>query len=95
MFLPAILGAMIMTSSGDLITLFVGLELLGITSYILVALRKMNRRSNEAAFEHVVTGSIATAFTLYGMSFLYGMSGSTNLGEMNSALSAADPSFAP
>jgi NADH-quinone oxidoreductase subunit N len=93
LFLPAILGAMIMSSSGDLITLFVGMELLSITSYILVALRKMNKQANEAAFKYVVTGSIATAFTLYGMSFLYGMSGSTNIGEINRALSALDPSF--
>jgi len=93
LFLPAVLGAMIMASSGDLITLFVGLELLSITSYILVGMRKANHLSNEAAFKYVVTGGIASAFILYGMSFLYGMTGSTNIGEINTALSNYDPSF--
>jgi NADH-quinone oxidoreductase subunit N len=86
-FLPAALGGMIMASSGDLITLFVGLELLSITSYILVAMRKKNRQSNEGAFKYVVLGGISSAIVLYGMSFLYGISGSTNLVEISSALS--------
>lgn len=93
LFLPAILGAMIMVSSGDLITLYVGLELLSITTYILVALRKFNHQSNEAAFKYIVTGSIASAFILYGMSFLYGLSGSTNVMEINYALQQLDSSF--
>lgn len=77
--LPATLGAMVMSSSGDLITLFVGLELLSITSYILVAVRKKNRLSSEAAFKYFVTGGTASAFILYGMSFLYGITGSTKV----------------
>lgn len=93
LFLPATLGAMVMASSGDLITLYVGLELLSITSYILVAIRKHNKQSNEAAFKYVVTGGIASAFILYGMSFMYGLTGSTNLGEINQGLLALDPAF--
>jgi len=93
LFLPATLGAMIMTSSGDLITLYVGLELLSITSYIMVGLRKANQQSNESAFKYIVNGSIASAFILYGMSFLYGMSGSTNLMEIRSAIAVFDPSL--
>lgn len=92
LFLPAVLGAMIMASSGDLITLFVGLELLSISSYILVGLRKANHRSSEAAFKYLVTGAIASAFILYGMSFLYGITGSTNIGEINAALMRFDSS---
>ncbi|MEX2416370.1 MAG: NADH-quinone oxidoreductase subunit N [Paenibacillaceae bacterium] len=87
LLLPAVLGAMIMASSGDLITLFVGLELLSITSYILVGMRKKNHQSNEAAFKYVVLGSIASALVLYGMSFVYGMTGSTNLAEVGRILS--------
>lgn len=86
LLLPATLGAMIMASSGDMITLFVGLELLSITSYILVGLKKNDLKSNEGAFKYIVLGSISSAFILYGMSFLYGMSGSTNLGEIARAL---------
>ncbi len=93
LFLPAVLGASIMASSGDLITLFVGLELLSITSYIMVGMRKANHQSNEAAFKYVITGGIASAFILYGMSFLYGVTGTTNVTEINAALSQYDPSF--
>jgi NADH-quinone oxidoreductase subunit N len=92
--LPALIGGMIMVSSADLITLFVGLELLSITSYILVGMRKLNGRSNEAAFKYIVQGGIASAMILYGMSFLYGISGSTNLMEINSALAQTSSSFA-
>jgi NADH-quinone oxidoreductase subunit N len=86
LLLPAAVGAMIMVSSADLITLFVGLELLSITSYILVAMNKRSGRSTEAAFKYVVQGGIASAFILYGMSFLYGISGSTNLQEIRQAI---------
>ncbi|MFC5531061.1 NADH-quinone oxidoreductase subunit N [Cohnella yongneupensis] len=82
LILPAVLGAMVMSSSGDLITLFVGLELLSITSYILVAARKRSSQSSEAAFKYVVTGGVASAFILYGMSFLYGVTGSTLLSDI-------------
>lgn len=93
-FLPAVLGGMIMASSGDLITLFVGLELLSITSYVLVGMRKSNMQSNESAFKYVVMGGISSAFILYGMSFLYGLTGSTNISEVNTILrDNFDPSF--
>ena len=82
LLLPAVLGAMIMTSSGDLITLYVGLELLSITTYILVGMRKKNQQSNEAAFKYMVLGSIASAMILYGMSFIYGMTGTTNMADI-------------
>lgn len=82
LILAALLGAMVMSSSGDLITLFVGLELLSITSYILVGLRKGNLQSNESALKYVINGSIATAFTLFGLSYLYGITGTTNLQGM-------------
>lgn len=93
LILPATLGAMIMASSADLITLFIGLELLSITSYILVGMRKSNKTSNEAAFKYIVMGGISSAFILYGMSFLYGMTGSTNLGVIKTVLSENYASF--
>lgn len=93
LFLPATLGAMIMTSSGDLITLYVGLELLSITSYVMVGMRKMNQQSNESAFKYMVNGSIASAFILYGMSFVYGMTGSTNLSTIIQTLNVFDSSL--
>lgn len=82
LLMAALLGAMVMSSSGDLITLFVGLELLSMASYILVGLRKTNVQSNESAMKYVINGSIATAITLFGLSYLYGITGTTNLQEM-------------
>lgn len=79
LFLTALLGAMIMTSSGDLITLFVGLELLSVSSYILAGIRKRNLQSNESAMKYVINGGISTAIILFGMSYVYGLTGTTNL----------------
>lgn len=84
LFLTAVLGAMIMTSSGDLITLFVGLELLSISSYILAGMQKDNRKSAEASMKYVVNGGISTAIILFALSYLYGVSGTTNIFEIGS-----------
>jgi NADH-quinone oxidoreductase subunit N len=87
LFLSALLGAMIMTSSGDLITLFIGLELLTVSSYILAGIKKYHLQSNESAMKYVINGGISTAITLFGMSYVYGLTGSTNLLEIASRLS--------
>jgi len=89
LLLTGLLGAMVMASSADLITLFVGLELLSLSSYVLVGLRKKHLKSNEAAFKYVVSGGIATAVTLFGMSYLYGLTGTTNLYEITGRLAEA------
>lgn len=82
LFLTALLGAMVMASSGDLITLFVGLELLSLSSYVLAGIRKRNLQSNEAAMKYIINGSISSAITLFGLSYVYGLTGSTNLLEI-------------
>ncbi|MGO4269988.1 NADH-quinone oxidoreductase subunit N [Paenibacillus sp. TAF58] len=94
-YLPAALGAMIMSSSGDLITLYVGLELLSITSYLLVAMKKKDNKSNEGAFKYLVMGGISSAIILYGMSFLYGMVGSSNLSQIGAALPSLVTAYEP
>lgn len=86
LLLAGTLGTMFMASSGDLITLFVGLELLSLSSYVLAGLRKKNLKSNEAAMKYVINGGIATAITLFGMSYVYGLTGTTNLLEMQQIL---------
>lgn len=86
LFLAALLGAMMMASSGDLITLFTGLELLSISSYILAGMRKKYFRSNESAMKYVINGGISTAVTLFGMSYVYGLTGTTNLKAMSTYL---------
>src|SRR4051794_18953141 len=92
LFLTALLGAMVMTSSGDLITLFVGLELLSISSYLLAGIRKKNTQSNESAMKYVINGSISTAITLFGMSYVYGLTGTTNIAGMRDVLLAMSDS---
>ncbi|MFT4416367.1 NADH-quinone oxidoreductase subunit NuoN [Fredinandcohnia humi] len=85
LFLTALLGAMMMTSSSDLITLFVGLELLSISSYVLAGIRKRNKLSNESAMKYVINGTISTAIFLFGVSYVYGLTGTTNLREIFAA----------
>lgn len=85
-YLPATIGAMIVASSADLIMLFVGLELLSITTYVMVGMRKKLSVSSEAAYKYIVMGGISSAFILYGMSFIYGITGTTNLLEINAVL---------
>ncbi|MEH6943401.1 NADH-quinone oxidoreductase subunit NuoN [Bacillus sp. JJ722] len=87
LFMAALLGAMVMTSSGDLITMFVGLELLSISSYILAGIRRDHLQSNESAMKYVINGGISTAITLFGMSYLYGLTGTTNMKEMGLIMS--------
>nr|WP_242144824.1 MULTISPECIES: NADH-quinone oxidoreductase subunit NuoN [unclassified Bacillus cereus group] len=86
LLLMALLGAMFMASSVDFITLFISLELLSLSSYILVGIRKKRRASNEAAMKYVINGGIASAITLFGMSYVYGITGSTNIVEMQRVL---------
>lgn len=93
LILTALLGAMFMASSADMITLFIGLELLSISSYILAGLRKNNLQSNEAAMKYIVNGSISTAFILFGLSYIYGITGTTNIfevGMMTANLQSSD-----
>lgn len=86
LLLAGLLGTMMMASSGDLITLFVGLELLSLSSYVLAGIRKKHLPSNESAMKYMINGSIATAITLFGMSYVYGLTGTTNLIEMTAVL---------
>jgi len=89
LLLPAALGAMVLASSADMVTLYVGLELLSITTYVLVGLRKRSGLSAEGAFKYLVSGGLGSAFILYGMSFLYGVTGETNLFAIGSGIDTA------
>jgi NADH-quinone oxidoreductase subunit N len=77
--LCATLGMMFMASGTDLITIFIGLETMAIAFYILTGLLKPNRQSNEAAVKYFLLGTFSLGLLLYGLSLLYGMSGTTNL----------------
>lgn len=73
------LGQMVMVSAGNLITIYLGLELMSLAIYALVALRREHIRAVEAAMKYFVLGSLASGFLLYGMSMLYGATGSLDL----------------
>jgi NADH-quinone oxidoreductase subunit N len=66
----------------DLIALYISLELMALTFYVLVAFTKREKRSNEAAMKYFLLGAFSSGILLYGMSLLYGITGSTNLGEI-------------
>jgi len=86
LILCATLGMMFMAGGTDLITLFVGLETMAIAFYILTGFLKPSRRSNEAAVKYFLLGAFSLGILLYGMSLLYGLSGTTNLRTIATAL---------
>ena len=77
--LSSVLGMMVMASARDLITIFVALELLSIPAYMLAAWRKRDLRSNEAGLKYYLMGVFASGIMLYGMSLIYGFTGTTLL----------------
>ncbi len=81
----SILGMMVMTSARDLITIFVAIELVSIPAYLLAAWRKRDLKSNEAGLKYMLMGVFASGILLYGMSLLYGVSGSTKLADIADA----------
>ena len=92
LLLSSILGMVLMASARDLITIFIALELLSIPAYMLATWRKRDLKSNEAGLKYYLMGVFASAVMLYGMSLLYGSTGSTLLTDINDSVSAAaDP----
>jgi NADH-quinone oxidoreductase subunit N len=88
LILFALIGALTMTSFGNLIMLFVGMETLSISLYILAGSKKFDPASNEAAMKYFLTGSFSTGFLLFGIALVYGVSGSFNLVEINNYITA-------
>ena len=81
-------GMMVMVSAGSLVMVYLGLELLALCSYALVALNRDDGLSTEAAMKYIVLGSIASGLLLYGMSLVYGATGTLNLGSINTVAAA-------
>lgn len=79
LLLTATLGMMLMAGAGELITMYVGLELMTISFYILVAYLAKDARSTEAGIKYLVLGGTSSAILLYGISLIYGLTGSTEL----------------
>ena len=83
----AVLGMMVMTSAHSLLTIYLGLELLSLSLYAMVAFDRDSSLASEAAMKYFVLGALASGMLLYGMSMLYGATGSLDLGEISQALS--------
>jgi NADH-quinone oxidoreductase subunit N len=79
LLLLALSGMLIMVSSSDLIVIFLGLEVLSMSSYTLAGLKRDDQKSSEAALKYFLLGSFASAFLVYGLALLYGVSNSTNI----------------
>ncbi|MET0293290.1 MAG: NADH-quinone oxidoreductase subunit NuoN [Steroidobacteraceae bacterium] len=84
--LTALLGILVLGSAGNLITVYIGIELLSLSLYALVAFDRENGIAAEAAMKYFVLGAIASGTLLYGMSLVYGLTGSLDLGEIAQAL---------
>jgi NADH-quinone oxidoreductase subunit N len=83
LILFATVGMMFLACGYDLITLYIGLELMALTFYVLVAFTKRQKKSNEAAMKYFLLGAFSSGVLLYGMSLLYGIAGSTNIGVIS------------
>jgi NADH-quinone oxidoreductase subunit N len=90
MLIASVLGMVMMSSSRDLLSIFVALELLSIPAYMMAAWRKRDPKSNEAGVKYYLLGVFASGVLLFGMSYLYGTTGSTKLTEIGAALAGRD-----
>ncbi|GAB4456270.1 MAG: NADH-quinone oxidoreductase subunit N [Bacteroidia bacterium] len=84
----SLIGALMLVSFNNLVSLFLGIEILSIPLYVLAASNKKNILSNEAGFKYLIMGSFASGFLLFGIALLYGASGSFDLSSIQSTLSS-------
>ncbi len=87
LLLTATLGMMLMAAGTDLIVIFLGLELMSLSLYILVGFLTSRSASNEASLKYLLLGAFSTGFLLYGIALIYGSTGSTNLQQVGAMLS--------
>ena len=91
LLLTSFLGCVMMPSSRDLLLLFISLELVSAPGFLMAAFRKNDPKSNEAGLKFFLIGVLSTAVMLYGMSLIYGLTGTTRLGAIAQSLSHIDP----
>jgi NADH-quinone oxidoreductase subunit N len=84
--LSAVLGMMVMISAYSLLTIYLGLELLSLSLYAMVAMHKDSQPASEAAIKYFVLGALASGMLLYGISILYGVTGTLELGQLSQVL---------
>jgi NADH-quinone oxidoreductase subunit N len=86
LMLLSVAGMMCMASGVDIVLIFIGLELMAISTYVLVGFLRRDRRSNEAALKYLLLGAFSSGIFAYGLSLLYGLTGSTNLAVIQQEL---------
>jgi NADH-quinone oxidoreductase subunit N len=86
LMLLSVAGMMCMAAGFDIVLIFIGLELMAISTYVLVGFLRRDRRSNEAALKYLLLGAFSSGIFAYGLSLLYGLTGSTNLAEIARSL---------
>ncbi len=91
LLLLSVVGMMCMAAGIDIVLLFIGLELMAISTYVLVGFLRRDRRSNEAALKYLLLGAFSSGIFAYGLSLFYGLSGGTNLRDIARAVSAQSP----
>lgn len=79
LILFAVVGMMLMASGTDLMTIFLGLEVMSVALYVLAGFNRANKKSNEAGLKYFMLGCFSTGFMLYGMALIYGVTGTTRL----------------
>jgi NADH-quinone oxidoreductase subunit N len=93
LLLFAALGMMVMVSANDLMSLYLGLELLSLSLYVIAAFDRDNPRSAEAGLKYFVLGALASGLLLYGSSLVYGFAGTTNFDRLADGLSGGPPNM--
>jgi len=86
LILFSVVGMMCMAAGYDIVLIFIGLELMAISTYVLVGFLRRDRRSNEAALKYLLLGAFSSGIFAYGLSLFYGLTGSTNLGKIAQGL---------
>jgi len=91
LILLSVAGMMCMAAGIDIVLIFIGLELMAISTYVLVGFLRRDRRSNEAALKYMLLGAFSSGIFAYGLSLFYGLAGGTNLALIARAVSAQNP----
>jgi NADH-quinone oxidoreductase subunit N len=86
-------GMLMLAAGGDLVTIFLGLEISSITSYVLAGYRRIDLRANESSLKYFLLGSFSTAFLLYGMTLIYGATGTTSVEGIRQAIATGQMPF--